>query len=182
MDVPPIHPKGRYLSKPEATFPRIGRSLLLGAVTLLPPLIGFFTFFGHEFLTRFEEMKGGRIDSRYVIFVLEHWFQWFHGKGSLLSPPYFYPAQDTLGYASASLALVPFYTLARICQADPYSATQAAYMLCVALNYFVCLWFFHREIQLGLPASSLGAAFFAFNSAELNHLGHFNVMPLRTMN
>ena len=145
---------------------------------LLPPFFGLYCFYRVEVQTHFDLMQGGRADGRYVIFILEHWFRWLQGRADLLSPPYFFPTQKTLGYSDVILALVPLYSSLRSLHLDIYTSTQFACILSTVLNYSACFFFLRKGPGLGLLASSLGAAFFTFNSANYHQLNHFDYVPL----
>jgi hypothetical protein len=146
-------------------------------IVLLPPLFGFWAFHHYEFQTHFRFMQGERGDNRAFIFILEHWFRAFQGKESLASPLYYYPVRGTLGYNEALAALVPFYNILRAFF-DMYTSTQLAVIIGNILNFIICFWLFRTGFGLQPIPSSVGAAFYSFNSAKYNQIGHINFQVL----
>jgi hypothetical protein len=118
-------------------------------------LIAFFRIMP---LTRFDAIPGDQGDVRVIIALLEHWWNFYHGRGTWRSPPFFYPTHGVLGYSDSLFLFTPFYTVARAFGADMFSAFQGTLLALGTLGYAGCLrllrgclgWphWLHRSVRL----------------------------------
>jgi hypothetical protein len=140
--------------------------------------VGFFFFHRHEILSGWDQMYGDRGDSRLVGFLLEHWYLVLHGTDGALSPPMFYPVQDTLGYSHALIGYLPLYLPLRWLGADPWTAQQVVFALTDVLNFTAALWLLWKVIGVERKLALFFAAFITFNSVKFNQIGHQQLQVL----
>ena len=135
-------------------------------------LWGLFQFHACEFQTGFELVPGGRGDNRMVTAQLEYWHQALLGMGSVLSPAYYFPARDVLGYSDAYLAHALGYHLLRALGEDPFTAFQWWVLFFNALNYIFAYLMLRLGFRFSRFSSALGAFVFAFNAPKFNQWSH----------
>jgi hypothetical protein len=150
---------------------------LLVLLTFVPFAWGFWTFHHFELQSRFDVMQCDT-DPRFHISQFENYFQALLGRTSVVSPPYFYPAKGVLGYCDAMAGAAPIYCSFRLLHLDMYNATQAAVIVFDILNFLACFLLLKKGFNLKVFPSSIGAAFFTFNSVKYNQLEHYDFQAL----
>jgi hypothetical protein len=123
-------------------------------------------------LTRFDAIPGDQGDVRVIIALLEHWWNFYHGRGTWRSPPFFYPTHGVLGYSDSLFLFTPFYTVARAFGADMFSAFQGTLLALGTLGYAGCLWLLRGSLGLNPLVAVVGSAAFMFSNAQLLSLNH----------
>src|SRR5262245_20968860 len=141
-------------------------------------LLGTYLFHLPQFASRFDTFPGDRGDARLVAYLMEHWYQVFHGAENWLSPSIFYPVQGTLGYADMMLGFGLCYSVLRTFGMGLFEAAETTIILLNFLNYLLCFVLLHKLLRFNLVAACAGAAFFAFNSPKLVQLGHIQLQPM----
>ena len=84
-------------------------------------LVGGAVFFRWQLFSGFDLLSGNSGDTRFIIAIHEHLFQVLHGRGTLLSPPFFYDTSGTLGYSDAFILNEALYAPLRLLGAEPFS-------------------------------------------------------------
>lgn len=135
----------------------------------------------HEFLLHgfgFIQFDPG--DTRFVNYLLEHGYRWgfgWNGHDNLWSPPFFYPAADTLAYSENMLGTMPVYALFRVA-GFPYDTAFQLWILSLgALNFAAMYLLLRRCFTFGQLASAVGAALFAYAGIRINQTMHYQVFP-----
>ncbi len=146
-------------------------------LAFIPFVWGFWTFHHFELESRLDVMQG-KTDPRQHIFQFENYFQALLGHTSVVSPPIFYPTKGVLGYCDAMAGVSPIYCSFRFLNLDMYNATQVAVIVFDILNFLACFWLLKKGFGLKVFPSSIGAAFFAFNSIKYNQLEHYDFQAL----
>src|SRR5262249_4180087 len=130
---------------------------LAGAALVLAILL---TLLGWEI--GWERSPGDLGDTRFNMYVLEHFFRWLQGKDmSLASPDMYYPFPGVLFFSDTHAGTAWVYAVFRFIGLNYYSAYKAwfftGYILTFAAAYYVLLC-------LGTRAwiAMAGAAFFTF--------------------
>ena len=154
------------------------RTVLSWLFALFVGIVGTSQFHIVQFASRFDLFPGDRGDARLVAYLLEHWFQFFKGNNSLLSPPMFYPVKGTLGYADLLFGYAVPYSVLRSFGVGIFEASEFTIILLNFVNYIVCFVLLRKILRLHTFASCAGAAFFAFNSPKLVQLGHLQLQHL----
>lgn len=128
----------------------------------------------------FRSMHGELGDTRLVLYVLEHTFQWLAGSPlhpTFWDPPIFYPVRNALAYSDIMVGAAPLYWPWRVVGFAPDTAFQL-WLLCVsAANYAAALLLLRRGLRLAPWASAVGAFLFAFALPRLAQSGHFALFP-----
>ena len=152
--------------------------LLTWSLALSLGALGTCLFHIALFSSGFELFPGDRGDARTFVYLAEHWYQVFSGHGDLLSPAMFHPVKGSLGYTDTFVVYALPYSLLRVAGVDMFSALMVPVVLLTFVNYLTCFILLNRVLNFNSVASCAGAMFFAFNSPQLNHPGHFNSQPV----
>ena len=145
---------------------------------LLFGFAGLALFHSGEMGSQFQQMMGDRIDIRFCAFINEHLFQVLRGKAEFLSPAIFFPYKGSLGYSDVFLLHFLAYAPLRAFIENPLTALQLAVITLNFLTYVTTFLFLNRGLRTSAAAATLGAIFFAFNSAKFNQLNHIQLQPL----
>jgi hypothetical protein len=137
--------------------------------------LGFFVFFRDQIFSNFDLVFGDRGDARFVVFIHEHVFQSIFGRSDILSPPFFFDQENTLGYSEAFLLDQIIYAPSRLLGADQFLATTLVPIF-LSLVSFASLYLVLRRLCVSPFVASPSAFIFTFaNNLFLNslHLQHF---------
>ena len=143
-------------------------------------LLGSAIFFRDTWRTGFDVVMGDLGDTRLIVFLHEHLYDWLRGVGELRSPPAYFPQQGTLGFSDAFLLDALPYALFRTLGADPYLAML---MLQVALSLlcFGCAAMVYLKYLRIRPLFAFAAAMLATFPNNLFFkagVGHINILGL----
>jgi hypothetical protein len=141
-------------------------------------MLGTSAFHVVQFASGFDLFPGDRGDARLVAYLLEHWHQVFLGKAEWRSPSMFFPVEGTLGYADILLGYGIPHSAFRFAGLDILTAAEFTVILLNFLNYVACFILLRKVLHFNLPASCVGAVFFAFNSPKLVQMGHLQLQPV----
>ena len=128
-----------------------------------------------QFLSGFDTFFGDRGDVRGFAYFCEHWYQWFLGKTSLLSPAIFYPTKRTLAYSDTLLGIAVPYSLFRALGFSMFSSVEIVIILATFLGYCTAFFLLYRTLGLGLVPSCTGAMFFAFSAPKFFQTTHLQL-------
>jgi hypothetical protein len=112
-------------------------TLLLGVVAWAAAALVAFRYF---FLSSFDSVSGDRGDGRMIVYLHEHLFNALLGRAQFLSPPFFYPQKDVLGYTDAFVLNIVPYVAFRSMGLDPFLSFQTlaiALSLCCFLSSLI---------------------------------------------
>lgn len=136
--------------------------------------LGLFTY--PMLLSGFDKLAGDYGDSRFVVYILEHYFYWFQNitpHSQFWNLPAFYPLENTLAYSDVFLGIAIFYIPLRFFIDDPFFVTQLIYIISCALNFISFYLLLKNVIKFKDLTSACGAFIFAFSltrSVQVNHL------------
>lgn len=153
------------------------RTYVLGlAAWAVGAVIAFRSFF----FSSFDLIFGNYGDGRLIVYLHEHWFNALHGRVHLLSPPFFYPQQNVLGYSDAFLLDIPAYVALRSLGFDPYLSCQIWLIVLSLCCFAASLIVFRRYLKLGAGISVCAAALITFPNnviykTALAHIHFFSV-------
>jgi hypothetical protein len=136
-----------------------------GYVFLIPAaayLVGGAVFFRWQLFSGFDLLSGNSGDTRFIIAIHEHLFQVLHGRGTLLSPQFFYDTPGTLGYSDAFILNEALYAPLRLLGAEPFLALELVPMLLSALAYLFTFLFLRRFGGASVAVATAGALLFTF--------------------
>jgi len=149
------------------------RGMIGAAIPLGILLLGLALVHYRFVLGRGTQIPGGRIDTAFLHYVLEHEYQWLHGgivHQSFWDPAFSYPQRNSLAYSELLIGVLPFYAVWRALGFDPGGSYQLWFVSLSILNFLAMYGFLRKVMELrGLP-SALGAYFFAFGSPRVNEL------------
>ncbi len=135
-------------------------------------LLGLLVFHRYTIHSAFDLVQADPGDSRFVTFLLENWSLAARGDGAWRSPPIFYPLKHTLAYSDLLVGPALLYSLARLLITNPFVAFNVTVVVMSALAYGTAYWLLRRVVGASVPASVVGALFFAFcypKEAQLVH-------------
>ena len=121
-------------------------------------------------------VPGDMGDTRFNIYVLEHFSRWVNGLDrDYWNAPFFFPFQKTIGFSDNLLGSAPFYALFRWTGLDRTSAFQGWYLLGFLFNYSAASYVLYR-IKLTPLAVGTGAFFFTFGLPLLAQENHVQLL------
>lgn len=85
---------------------RVPNDVVRGFLWWLP---GCLVFFRSAFTSGFDRLIGDDADTRFIVYIYEHWVQVAKGNASWTSPEFFYPTKGTLAYSDTYLLNEVFY-------------------------------------------------------------------------
>ena len=141
---------------------------------------GAFVFFRWQIFSKFDLLFGDRGDARLIIFLHEHVYQSLWFRNSVLSPPFFYDLQQTLGYSEAFLLNQVVYAPLRLLGTDPYLALSLVVVVLSVVS-FTCAYLFLRRLGVSSAIAAVGALVITFPNnlyVKSGHLQHFAVYYL----
>jgi hypothetical protein len=141
-------------------------------------LIGALVFFRRPFLSGFDGLTGDNGDARLIAVIHEHWFKVLRGEASWLSPNFFFPTKNTLGYSDTFLINQFFYVPLRGLGFDRYAAFQWTLIFLTAVGFAGFYLLVSRNTSLSRPIVLLLCLVFTFSNAMFLKLGHPQMLSL----
>lgn len=121
-------------------------------------------------------LPGDLGDTRFNIYVLEHFFRWITGQDAdFWTAPFFYPYPLTTAFSDHHFGTGLFYAAFRWLGQPRDTALQLWYALGFALNYAAAAFVLSR-LRFKPLASAAGAFFFAFGLPMLGQQGHVQLI------
>jgi hypothetical protein len=111
-------------------------------------------------------------------YILEHSWRCLTDaayRGTLWSPPFFYPTPDVLAYSENLFGTAPVYWLCRVI-CDEIRAYQLWMIGVTSLTYLSMAWVLSRW-QVNTALSALAAFVFAFGLPRVSQLSHHQLLP-----
>ncbi|MBI5131412.1 MAG: hypothetical protein HZA66_18395 [Rhodopseudomonas palustris] len=113
--------------------------------------------FRSSLLSGFDLVSGNVGDGRLIAYLHEHLYAALRGRAELLSPSFYFPQRNVLGYTDAFLLDALPYSALRVVGLDPFLAAQALAialsLACFGATLVIC----RRYLRL-TPALAVGAA------------------------
>lgn len=124
----------------------------------------------------FDRMPGGLIDTRYINYVLEHFFRWLNGLDkSFWSATFFFPYPNVIAFSENFLGSAPVYSLLRLIGLNRASAFQVWYILGYCFN-FLSASYVLSKLKFKYLAVGMGAFFFTFGLPILAQENHAQLL------
>jgi hypothetical protein len=142
--------------------------------------VGAAYFFRQTLLSGFDVMSGDRGDTRLIVYLHEHVVQSFLGNARFLSPGFFYPQPNVLGFSDAFLLDIVPYAGLRALGCDPFLSLQILYIalswLCFMASLVICARYLQVRPVIALCAAALIT--FPNNLMFKTGIGHVNFFGL----
>src|SRR5581483_10276159 len=107
-----------------------------------------FFVFRYFWLSSFDFVFGDRGDGRLIVYLHEHLFEALVGQAQFLSPSFFYPQKNVLGFSDAFvLDLLPYAAL-RQAGFDPFLSFQILSIILSLVGFFSSLIVSLRYLKL----------------------------------
>lgn len=108
-------------------------------------------------------MPGDNCDSRFNLYVLEHFYRWLTGvESSLLDAPFFYPYPMTIGFSDPHTLTGFIYSILRFTGWEPIQAFCGWFALGNILNFLSAYWVI-KKLGLRDFGAGMGAFLYAFS-------------------
>ena len=117
-------------------------------------------FFREVVFSGFDLVFGGKVDMRYVVAILEHWYRVFTLDASWLSPGFYYPVEGNLGRGDAFFLYALPYSFFRACGLGIYTAFIVVILLYALMGFWAMARFLHSVLELPFSLSLFGASVF----------------------
>ena len=128
---------------------------------------------GHDL----SKLPGDLGDTRYCIYILEHFYQYIIGNvENYWGAPFMVPAQNVITYSENLLGIAPLFAIFRFSGINAETSFQLFYLLLVILNYTTCYMFLQYTF-CNKYASVVGAMIFTFSMALQSQLEHAQTFP-----
>jgi hypothetical protein len=141
-------------------------------------LVGIGMMYYPTLLSGFAKLQAERSDTRLNHYFLEHSFRVLFDRtyiGSLWTPSFFYPFQNTLAMSDNLLGSAPIYWMFRAFMAEDYA--YQIWMMVVVWLSFVAYVILLRKFQVSHPLAALGGFLFAFGLPRAAQMGHQQLFP-----
>jgi hypothetical protein len=108
-------------------------------------------------------VPGNAGDSRFNLYLLEHFYECLAGQGeSLMNAPFFFPWPTTIGFSDTHWITGLIYAVLRAAGMDGMDAFAAWFAIGNLLNFLVAYCVF-RKFGLGDPGAAVAAFLYAFS-------------------
>ena len=112
-------------------------------------LAGALVFYRAVWRSHFRDLMGNIGDTRFAVYMSEHWFQVLHGQASWLNPAFYYPVKGLLGWSDTFFLYQIFYAPLRLLGLDPFVALQVTVILLSLIGF--ASFFFLVRLAFGAP-------------------------------
>lgn len=137
-------------------------------------------FFRQAFSTSFAQVFGNVYDGSLIVYTHEHLYRALLGQAQFLSPPFFYPQSNVLGFTDGFLLNIAPYALLRTLGFDAFLSMQIMLMLlsllCFTALLLICTRYLGAHPVIALCAATLVA--FPNNLFFRATVGHINFFAL----
>src|SRR5436190_13163744 len=124
--------------------------------------IGAAIFFREPLLASFHVIFGDTVDGSLIIYTHEHLFRAITGHAQFLSPPFFYPQPNVLGFTDAVLLDLLPYAIFRGLGVDMFLSAQLMFLLMSLLSFVAVLIICTRYLAVRTPIALCAAALITF--------------------
>lgn len=148
------------------------------AIYLLLLVVGTYFTFRPTFDSGFDRMQTDYGDTVLNHYILEHSFQSLFTsgyRGTLLSPPFYYPHPLVLGYSENLLGAAPVYWGLR--SFLPYDLAYQWWMIVLVVLDFALFALVARWLGCPHIVAAFGAFLWAFGMVHVIQLGHQQTLP-----
>lgn len=137
-------------------------------------ILGLIIFFYKYALSGFDLLPGDNIDSRYLNYILEHFWLWINQiepHKSLWDMPCLYPAKNTLAYSDVLMGLGLIYVPLRFF-INAYNAFLCTSIVLCFLNFSSFYYLLRNCFKYKDLSCAVGAFFFAFSLVRYGQMVH----------
>lgn len=127
-------------------------------------------------ISHFNIMPGDIGDERFVIYILNHWYNVFIGKESFFVLNFFYPNKSVLGYSDAFFIFGVIYSFFRALGYNYFTSLQILYVFLITFGYLTFFLFFRKILKVNLLFSIIGSLLLVNLNAIQNQFGHAQLM------
>ena len=151
----------------------------LGKLSVVMLLLFGLVMFFYPMLINSSNMFGDLGDTRFVTYVLEHFYKWITHQGlhtSFWNMPMFYPYENTLAFSDVMLGGIPLYVPFRMLGVSPLGAMQACGMLAQTLNFVAFYFLMRKTFKFEYWISGAAAFLFAFGLPRHIQMCHVQLL------
>ena len=145
------------------------------------PLWGFLFFAAGWVFILAPVCTGGHVpgnsgDSRFNLYVLEHFYQSLNGLSkSFVDAPFFYPWPATIGFSDTHWGTGLIYVVFRVIGMDGLGAFSAWFLIGNLLNFFSCYYVF-RKFGMKPLGAGFGAFLYCFSLPATSQFSHVQLV------
>jgi hypothetical protein len=154
----------------------MNKRVLLPIYMLSGLLIAIFATCHPMIISRFNMMPGDIGDERFVIAVLNHWYNVLLGKEMFFQLNFFSPDKMVLGYSEAFFIFGMIYSFFRMLGCNYFTSLQLLYLTIITFSYCFILLILRKYLRLNLFFSIIGAMLFVSLNAIQNQFGHAQLL------
>lgn len=140
-------------------------------------ILGLGIFFYPFFTSGFDKLAGTYIDSRYITYLLEHFWLWLHQTAphqSLWNVPMYYPSTNTLATSDCLFVLGLIYVPLRFLF-DSYNSFMLTVIALCTLNFVSFYYLLRKYFKFNDLACAFGGFIFAFCLFRQEQLMHVQI-------
>lgn len=134
--------------------------------------VGLVLFYRRTVFSGGDLSVGDAGDARFILVILEHWWNVVRGAAVWDSPNFYHPVPRVLGWSDAFVLFAIPYVALRAVGVDAFSAQQVAIACASALGFVGMLVLLGRTLRLGWIAALTGALLFAYSEMNFMRSNH----------
>ena len=127
-------------------------------------------------VSNFELMPGDIGDERFVIYILNHWYNVFSGSEQFFRLNFFYPDKLVLGYSDSFFLFGIIYSIFRLIGCDYFLSLQLLYVFLISVGYISSYFMFRNVFKVNLFFSLVGSVLFVSLNSIQNQFGHAQLL------
>jgi hypothetical protein len=127
-------------------------------------------------VSNFELMPGNIGDERFVIYILNHWYNVFSGSEQFFRLNFFYPDKLVLGYSDSFFLFGIIYSIFRLIGCDYFLSLQLLYVFLISVGYISSYFMFRNVFKVNLFFSLVGSVLFVSLNSIQNQFGHAQLL------
>lgn len=134
--------------------------------------------FSYPMILSPDKLPGDLADTRFIHYILEHGWLWFHQKElhtSIWNMPIFYDNENTLAYSDFMFGAMAVYIPIREFF-SAHTALKIWFIIVCCLNYFSMYFFLRKCFKFNIFPSSVGAFLFAFSLPRSRQIEHIQLL------
>lgn len=139
-------------------------------------VLALFTTCHPMIISHFNMIPGDIGDSRFIVAILNHWYNVFLGKEAFFKLNFFYPDRLALGFSEAFFGFGVIYSFFRMLGCNYFTSFELLYFFVISIGYCFILLILRKILRLNWFFSIVGAIFFVSLNAIQNQFGHAQLL------
>ncbi len=157
-----------------------GRKAVIYAIIAIAVIVICDVFFFRNIIFT-DFMLGNLGDGLFCNLITEHWWQVIIGNEGFAELPFYYPAQNVLGYSDMMLGFGLIHSVFRLAGINVYYAFEITLFVMHLLGSLTMYYLLHKELGTGRVWSMLGTIAFSYSCALSAQSYHPQLMAIGMM-